>query len=321
MGTLRFVSCTGLTSLIFLRNLISGFLPLRPLEIEAQFYPQTFNFQKVLHLFAISHKYQFDSYETWALRMLNLHCKDSMGFGGVGSSNRILDDNNLCPTPKLELLLRLVVQSNDESLIPAIELALIRRLESHPTFSIAQTLALAEGLNLRKLQGYLYYHELKRQNVFGIDPSTTSSLPPKELNSSQAAYFFRGCWSLSRYWSNLPDRARNKILHPPTRGFPNPSTRQLQCQAEWEQFWLPESMKKILGDGPSGFGPLESLEKMRATITPRKFAVPSLSCSESFPPEIRVEICPCSHSELSQLISRLRDSLGDHFFGSPSESV
>jgi len=253
--------------------------------------------------------------------MLNLHCKDSTGFGGVGSSNRILNDNNLCPTPKLELLLRLVVQSNDESLIPAIESALMRRLESHPKFSIAQTLTLAEGLNLHRLQGYLYYHELKRQNVFGIDPSTTFSLPPKELNSSQAACFFRGCWSLSRYWTNLPNRVRNKILHPPTRGFPNPSTRQLQCQAEWEHLWLPESMKKILGDEPSGFGPLESLEKMRATITSTKITVPSLSYSEGFPPELRVETCPCSHSELSELISQLRDSLGDHFFGAPSKSV
>lgn len=288
-----------------------GSLPLSPLEIEAQFHPQAFNFQKVLHLFSISHKYQFDSYEIWALRMLNRHC-----LGGVGSSNRILNDNKLCPTPKLELLLRLVVQSNDKGLIPAIESALVRRLESHPQISIAWTLTLAETLNLRRLQGYLYYHELKRQNVFDIDPSTASSLPPKELNSSQAACFFRGCWSLSRYWAILPNCVRNKVLHPPTRGFSDSCTRKFQCQAEWEQLWLPKNMNKILGNGPSNFGPLELLEKLRASVTSTKSTIPSHSYSDGFPP-LRVETCPCSYNELSELISQLRDTLDDHFFGSP----
>ena len=86
--------------------------------------------------------------------MLSLHCKESTGFFSVGSSDRAPDNNDLCPTPKLELLLRLVVQSNQSNnggLNSAIESALMRWLESHPQISIIQTLTLTEDLNLRRL--------------------------------------------------------------------------------------------------------------------------------------------------------------------------
>ena len=294
-----------------------------PPEIEAQTHVGTFEFQNVIHLFSISHKYHAESYEKWAIQLLLLHC----GAGKSSSAhtpNRLEHlDEILCPTPKLEILLSFVVQTGHRDLIAPIETALLRRLEAQPSISISHTLVLAEELNLRRLQGFLYYHELKRQSAFEFE-STTVSLPPKDLTCTQAAYFFRGWASLLSYWIDLPNHVRSKNLHLLQDGFTSLCTHELECQAEWERLWHPENLKKVLRNSPPRDGPLEWLEKLRAPLVPGPSKYSIRLCfplsSDGAPTPYR-DKCPCSHRELSALLAELRDAMENHFYGTPPEEI
>jgi hypothetical protein len=247
-----------------------------------------------------------------------LHCGAPGKSSGTHTPNRLdLVDEILCPTPKLEILLSFVVQTGHHNLIAPIETALLRRLEAQPSISMYHTLVLAEELNLRRLQGFLYYRELKRQSVFEFE-STAVSLPPKDLTCTQAAYLFRGWASLLSYWINLPNHVRNKNLH---AGFTNFCTHELECQTEWERLWHPENLKGVLSNSPPSDGPLEWLEKLQAPLVPGpgknsiRFCVP-----ESLPTPHR-DKCPCSHRELSALLVELRGAMENHFHGTPPEEI
>ena len=65
----------------------------RPLEIRAQQYIDAFihNFSRVLNLFSISHKYHFESLETWAKEVLYYHCWCINTDGKNASSVGLLD--------------------------------------------------------------------------------------------------------------------------------------------------------------------------------------------------------------------------------------
>jgi hypothetical protein len=108
-------------------------------------------------------------------------------------------------------MLRVATRTNFHTLSGAAENALMDRLKGrfdHDSF--IRNLALAEELEMRKFQGRLFYNELVRQEYLqtGIQLSTPSNLTEKQLFA-----LFRGYWSLTCYWKNLPSIVQNKRGH------------------------------------------------------------------------------------------------------------
>jgi hypothetical protein len=192
-------------------------------------------------------------------------------------------------------MLRVSTRTNCYTLSGAAENALMNRLKGRfdREFFI-RNLALAEELGMRKFQGRLYYNELVRQESLqtGIQLSTTSIY--NDLTEKQSFALFRGYWSLTCYWKNLPSIVRNKPL---------PSIAACaahgRCQTLWNDKWSADNLK--LNVDPSLL-PLEKLEKIRPLFI--------------FPRDVfGAKIQPCGLRELDEITKQLQDTLADHFLG------
>jgi len=267
----------------------------RPLEIRAQNRIDAFihKFKHVLNLLSISHKYHFESLETWAKELIFYHCTTNAdGKNPVLDSPRIRDRD-------LELMLRVSTRINCYTFSGAAENALMNRLKGRfdRDFFI-RNLALAEELGIRKFQGRLYYNELLRQESLqtGIQLSTTSIY--SDLTEKQLFALFRGYWSLTCYWKNLPSLVRNKPL---------PSIAACaahgRCQTLWNDKWSADNLRLIVDPSPPL--PLEKLEKIRPLlISPRDVSL-----------GFGVKIQPCGLRELDEITKQLQGTLADHFLG------
>ena len=250
-------------------------------------------FSRVLNLFSISHKYHFESLETWAKEVLYYHCWCI----NTDGKNAVLDSPRVCDRD-LELMLRVSTRTDCYALSGAAEDALMNRLNGRfdRDFFI-RNLALAEELGMRKFQGRLYYSELVRQESLqtGNQLSTTSIY--NDLLEKQSFALFCGYWSLTCYWKSLPSLVRNKPL---------PSivacAAHGRCQTLWNDRWTADNFR--LNVDPSLF-PLEKLEKIRPLL--------------NFPGDVSIvsgaKIQPCGLRELDEITKQLQDTLADHFLG------
>ena len=209
-------------------------------------------FNRVLNLLLISHKYHFESLETWAKELIFYHCTPN-----TDGNNPVLDSPYIRDRD-LELMLRVSTLTNCYTLSGAAENILMNRLKGrfdHDFFK--RNLALAEELGMQKFQGRLYYNELVRQESLqtGIQLDTTSIY--NYLTEKQLLALFRGRWSLMCYWKNLPSVVRNKPL---------PSIAACaahgRCQAIWNEKWRAGNLE--LNADPSPL-PLEKLERIRSS--------------------------------------------------------
>ena len=226
----------------------------RPFEISSQNRADAFipKFNCFLNLFSISHKYHFESLETWAKELLVHHCIPN----GDGKHS-ILDSPHICN----ELMLRLAIWTNLDALSRAAENALVNRLKDHfDSDSLIRSLALAEELGMRKFQSRLYYNELMRRESLqtGIQ-LLTASTQTNNFTEKQSHALFRGYWSLTRYWKDLPSIVRNRPL---------PSLTSCEdhgrCQNEWNIKWAVDKFNQHIDPSPLDFGPLQKLEKIRS---------------------------------------------------------
>jgi hypothetical protein len=242
----------------------------RPFEIDALNHTAAFmpKFKCVLNLFSISHKYHFDSLEVWAKHLLEHHCTSC---NNTDSKHPVLDSPSICEAD-LELMLRLSIRTNLNSLLEVAVNALMRRLKDHFIFcSIAHNMELAEELGMQKFQGRLYYHELLRQEAVtkAIHASTAYSTQTSDLTEKQYSALFRGYWSLMHYWRDLPPIVRNKPLPPLTS-----CTGHETCETEWKKLWNEDNFKLKLDPSPHDLGPLEKLENIRSSsILPLTFCL------------------------------------------------
>ena len=101
-------------------------------------------------------------------------------------------------------MLRISVRINLYQLTEAIKRSYLRKLQERPSFSVASALNLVEELGLRKFQGRLYYHEYTREPIVRLKSLTAYAFPPGDLTPARTLAFFRGAFSLSEYWKNLP---------------------------------------------------------------------------------------------------------------------
>jgi len=270
-------------------------------------------FKCVFKVFSISHKYHFESLEAWSRRLLERHCTSCADEDG---KHHILDSPSICEAD-LELMLRLAIRHNLDSLLEAAENALMRRLKEDLTFhSISHNLELAEELGMRKFQGRLYYHELLRQEAVSkmMDGSTAYSTQSK-LTEKQYLSLFRGYWSLTRYWRELPPFVRSKSLPALTS-----CTRSHGvCEAEWSNLWKEDYLKSKDDPSPYKFGPLEKLNNIRSSSILRlTSSLIRILPSGSSKNQQGQAMQPCGSSELDEIIKHLQDTLEDHFLSPPS---
>jgi hypothetical protein len=179
------------------------------METEYQNNPVSFKFRTVLNLLSISHKYQFDSCEQWAAHLLLKHFT---ALSVEDGTNVFLDDETLFKNSELEAILCLFVRVERPKLREAVERSYIRRFKSNSPPSIPGSLALAEALDLRSLQGLIYYHLVTSRGPFQHPFSTAYALPSNDLTDEQARNFYRGSYSLSLYWIDHPKAWRTTEL-------------------------------------------------------------------------------------------------------------
>lgn len=153
-------------------------------------------------------------------------------------------------------MLRISVRTNLYQFTEAIERSFLRKLQECPSLSIAHTLNLAEELGLRKFQGLLYYHEFTRQPIIRSKSSTAYAFPPGDLTLLQNVAFLRGAFSLSEYWMNLPSTIQYTKV-PQTRSCAKKGKNHADCQARWEAYWSPQSLKQVLTTPAFSFGTFE----------------------------------------------------------------
>ncbi|KIM40987.1 hypothetical protein M413DRAFT_28087 [Hebeloma cylindrosporum] len=279
-----------------------------PLELEEQHNPALFKFSTVFHLLSICHKYHFETYEKWAGRLLIKHCAHDKG------KDTYLDNQ---PFSELENMLRISVRINLYQFTDAIERSVLRKLQERPSLSVANALNLAEELGLRRFQGRLYYHEFTRQPVLRIKSSTAYAFPPGDLTPAQTMALLRGSFSLSEYWMNLPSVIQY-IKVPQTRSCAKKGNSHADCQAHWEAYWSPQSLKQVLTTPSFSFGtfepgvsrprhpgPLEGLDTLQDSFR----LAPTISV-----PFSRLGLSCCRRA-ISMLIEQLHDTLADHFLG------
>jgi len=268
----------------------------RPQETALQYNASKFKLKLILNLFLISHKYDFESLQTFATQLLIYHCTPP---------------KTTCRTPELEDILRLAIRNRALPLTKVIEQALLCRLEEDQTISIAQLITLAEELGMREFQGKLYYHELIREEasvLLKIPSSTAYDFPSTNLTEKQSLALFRGYRSLLHYWQDLPGRVRKKKLFQFTS-----CKNHHKCQSEWDSAWSAETVQNRDPFPPLNFDILASLEKIQ-TSAPDGFvtAAPIVFGQPNTQPWMRA----CGQKELGDLIKQLKDTLADHFLGS-----
>jgi hypothetical protein len=210
-------------------------------------------------------------------------------------------------------VLRLATRTDVDELLWAAEDALVDRLKDHSdNDSLIRNLTLAEELGMRKFQSRLYYNELVRRESLetGIQLFTTS-IQTNDLTEKQSHALFRGYWSLTRYWKNLPSIVRNL----PLPSLPSCESHG-RCQTEWNGKWAVDKFNQGVDPSPLDFGPLEKLEKIRSSFFFSEF--PS-----HLPPPYHTgtynnsssTMQPCGGNQLDCIIDQLQDAMADHFLG------
>lgn len=260
------------------------------METEYQNNPVSFKFRTVLNLLSISHKYQFDSCEQWAAHLLSKHFT---ALSAEDGTNLFLDDEALFKNSELEAILRLFVRVERPKLREAVERSYMRRFKSNSPPSIPRSLALAEELGLRSLQGLIYYHLVTSRGPFQHPFSTAYALPSNDLTDKHARNFYRGSYSLSLYWIDRPKVWQTTEL--PRSLVHCKHENHARCETEWRALWLTRSLQQKLVGLPVTSGPLEKLGVL-------------LACHRSYHQS-------CIREMLTSLIAELRKTLPDHFLG------
>ena len=169
----------------------------------------------------------------------------------------------------------------------------MRRFKSKSPPSIPCSLALAEDLNLRSLQGSIYYHLITSRGPFQHPFSTAYALPSNDLTDVQTRNFYRGSYSLSLYWIKRTKVWRTTEL--PRSLVHCKIENHTQCETEWKALWISRSLEQKLIGLPVTSGPLEKLEALLASHR---------SYHQS-----------CIRDMLSGVISELRKTLPVHLLG------
>ena len=279
-----------------------------PIELEEQHNHAIFKFNTVFNLLSICHKYHFETYEKWASQLLLKHCVNIEG------KNRYLD---IQPFSELENILRISVRINLYKLTEAVERSFLRKLQERPSLSVARALNLAEELGLRKFQGRLYYHEYTREPIIRFKSSTAYAFPPGDLTPAQTLALLRGAFSLSEYWKNLPSIIQY-VKIPQTRSCAKKGKSHADCQAQWEAYWTPQSLKQVLTTPAFSFGTFEPAVPRPRHPGPLE-GLDTLQDSFRLAPTISVPFSRlglnCCRRAISVLIEELHDTLADHFLG------
>lgn len=230
-----------------------------PMETQNQNNTASFKFRTVLELLSISHKYQFDSCEQWAVHMLLKHFTVLSATDGT---NQFLDDETLFRNSDLEEILRLFVRVQQPKLREAVERSYMHRFKSNPPPSIPRSLALAEELGSRSLQGLIYYHLATTRDLFQHPCSTAYALPDNDLTEAQKLNSYRGSYSLSLYWLEGPKYWRTIQL---PRSVLWNDEEHAYCVREWKDIWLRNNWEvKFVGLPITSLsGPLE---KVRSSV-------------------------------------------------------
>ncbi|CAA7262829.1 unnamed protein product [Cyclocybe aegerita] len=236
---------------------------------------------RIISLLATANKYQFASYEKWALDILIKHTD-------LPLRKKALHDLTVAV---LERLLRLSVVCESSILRHNVEDLWTRTLhEAKPEDSSARiALDVGEQLNLREFQGKVYYQlaaEMERQRRLSGLPICT----PLEHNLSpeQNARLFRGVWSVGQF-VNVVIRDLINPASPPMEDIDcYEEHHKTICRPQWQPF-MAKALRKL-----TSLDPLKALETMVIATSSSHF---------------------CCHSFFYDREEQLRDALEDYFLG------
>jgi hypothetical protein len=245
--------------------------------------------EKLVSLFLIAQKYQFESHEKFARGLLETHCSD------INKKPAHIQEYFIsCPEERLKALLKitsLTDEATDLSLGSMIQKVWLFRFHKKTAESMSYALDVAEMLGLRSFTGELYYDCLTTVYSERINGSVAYKHPVDDLTPHQKSAFFFGHWSLQRYWSDFMKTPRKKFNCPSSQ----PSH---DCNRVWKAMW-PEFKLQIAGDY---LDPLANLKTCLLLVT-----------SEN-------KKTDCVESYINEMIMELANSLADHFIG-PLPSV
>ncbi|KAF8651934.1 hypothetical protein AX16_004578 [Volvariella volvacea WC 439] len=168
-----------------------------PADICSQCDANLVDVPRLISLARIGRKYQFESLEQWSLNLLTTHI----------TSRSPCVSLDTCPTDPLIKVLELAVLSDRKQLEElTAEKLLIRTRKGQ--LDISHTLMAAERLNLRSLQGSLYYAQLVAISEPLVLPSIDSidiqsKVASLSLTPDQKIKLCAGMWSLTLFWNKL----------------------------------------------------------------------------------------------------------------------
>lgn len=259
-----------------------------PTEYMDQADESKVDIEKLVSLYLIAQKYQFESHEKFARGLLKTHCSN------INNKPAHIQEYFVsCSQERLKALMKitsLTDEATDLSLGSVIQKVWLFRFEQKPGESMSYALDVGEMLGLRSFMGKLYYDLLTTVSSERIKGSMVYNHPVDDLTPPQRSAFFHGHWSLQRYWSDLMKAPRKKFKCPssqPSHG----------CNRVWKDIW-PQFKLNIAGDR---LDPMENLRFCLRLVTSENeetFREKNISCVESY---------------INEMIVELENSLADHF--------
>ncbi|KAF8651933.1 hypothetical protein AX16_004577 [Volvariella volvacea WC 439] len=168
-----------------------------PVEIFSQSDANRVDIPRLISLAYIGRKYQFESLEKWSLDLLTTHITSQLPCPSLDT----------CPTEASIKALEMAVLSDRRQLQELTIEKLLNRARKGQ-LDIPYALTAAERLNLRDLQGSLYYAQLiamsKPLAPSAIDFTTIQSkIASLSLTPDQKIKLCMGAWSLTLFWSKI----------------------------------------------------------------------------------------------------------------------
>ncbi|RDB14912.1 hypothetical protein Hypma_016394 [Hypsizygus marmoreus] len=259
-----------------------------PTELSAQSTAGGANVSKLIRLAKLVNKYQFASFEKWAIGIVTQQCVE----------HKYL---TTCHHSQFSSLLGLASLCNHEPLRQAVQDTWLVRLQNTAT-PYASALNAATEYGHRDFQGMVYYILLQTLDKAEATPiPKTSALvnPAPKLSAAYNQILRTGYWSLSKYWERC-------CKGPPVtlpRSKKCVKDDHTNCLAGWEHVWRATIRNNKLDS--KRVDVLESLDRLQKSF-PKSRLIHSNIMPECA--ELAVQVVPSLQEEL-------RRTMADHFLG------
>ncbi|KAJ7812771.1 hypothetical protein B0H13DRAFT_2470244, partial [Mycena leptocephala] len=164
-----------------------------PTEIQLQNDPGA-NIERLLAVANMSHKYSVASFETWALRIIWIHCQSSRDY---------LND---CGQNMLDGIYGAAAAGGRRDLCSLVEQKWLPRLKQGGDLQLRHALDFGDAHDMRTFLGEAYYQQARDMKPFAPAPAIGSEVvdfSPLNLTPSQLHRLLSGYCSLSLFWEKF----------------------------------------------------------------------------------------------------------------------